>query len=52
VAQRLRRDGLTATLAFSGTLVLHAPAIPDFNTVPLPYELVDGAQAILWAMAG
>ena len=38
--------------AFSGTLVLHAPAIPDFNTVPLPYELVDDAQVILWAMAG
>ena len=29
--------------AFSGTLVLNAPAIPDFNTVPLPYELVDDA---------
>jgi len=38
--------------AFSGTLVLHAPAIPDFNTVPLPYELVDDAQEILWEMAG
>jgi hypothetical protein len=37
--------------AFSGTLVLTAPAIPDFNTVPLPYELVDDAQAILWALA-
>jgi hypothetical protein len=37
--------------AFSGTLVLTAPAIPDFNTVPLPYELVDDAQVILWEMA-
>jgi hypothetical protein len=37
--------------AFSGTLLLHAPAIPDFNTVPLPYELVDDAQAILWSLA-
>jgi len=33
---------------FSGTLLLHVPAIPDFNTVPLPYDLVDDAQAILW----
>jgi hypothetical protein len=41
-----------ATPAFSGTLVLHAPAIPDFNAVPLPYELIDDAQAILWAAAG
>jgi hypothetical protein len=38
--------------AFSGTLFLHAPAIPDFNTVPLPYELVEDAQAILWETAG
>ena len=38
--------------AFSGTLLLHTPAIPDFNTVPLPYELVDEAQKILWEMAG
>ena len=38
--------------AFSGTLLLHVPAIPDFNTVPLPYELVEDAQTILWAMAG
>jgi len=37
--------------AFSGTLLLHAPAVPDFNTVPLPYELVDDAQEILWGMA-
>jgi hypothetical protein len=37
--------------AFSGTLLLHTPAIPDFNTVPLPYELVDDAQVILWEMA-
>jgi hypothetical protein len=41
-----------ASPAFSGTLVLHTPAIPDFNTVPLPYELVDDAQTILWTMAG
>jgi hypothetical protein len=41
-----------ASPAFSGTLLLHAPAIPDFNAVPLPYELVDDAQAILWQMAG
>ena len=41
-----------ASPSFSGTLVLNAPAIPDFNTVPLPYELVDDAQAILFAMAG
>jgi hypothetical protein len=40
-----------ATPAFSGTLLLHAPAIPDFNTVPLPYELVEDAQVILWEMA-
>jgi hypothetical protein len=40
-----------ATPSFSGTLLLHAPAIPDFNTVPLPYELVDDAQTILWALA-
>jgi hypothetical protein len=39
------------TPAFSGALLLHAPAIPDFNAVPLPYELVDDAQAILWTMA-
>jgi hypothetical protein len=38
--------------AFSGILVLTAPAIPDFNTVPLPYELVDEVQQILWVMAG
>jgi hypothetical protein len=38
--------------AFSGTLVLHAPAIPDFNIVPLPYELVDDAQMILLGIAG
>jgi len=37
--------------AFSGILVLTAPAIPDFNTVPLPYELVEDAQAILWGLA-
>jgi hypothetical protein len=37
--------------AFSGTLVLHAPAIPNFDTVPLPYELVDDAQAVLWGLA-
>ena len=37
---------------FSGTLLLHVPAIPDFNTVPLPYELVDDAQMILWDLAG
>src|SRR5262245_4190111 len=37
--------------AFSGTLLLHALAIPDFNTVPLPYELVDDAQTILWGLA-
>lgn len=41
-----------ASPAFSGTLVLHAPAIPDFNTVPLPYELVEDTQVILWEMAG
>jgi hypothetical protein len=41
-----------AGFTFSGTLVLNAPAIPDFNTVPLPYELVDDAQQILWEMAG
>ena len=38
--------------AFSGTLLLHAPAIPDFKTVPLPYELVEDAQVILWETAG
>jgi len=38
-------------LGFSGTLLLHAPAIPDFNTMPLPYELVEDAQVILWEMA-
>ena len=38
--------------AFSGTLLLHTPAIPDFNTVPLPYELVEDAQVILWEIAG
>jgi hypothetical protein len=37
--------------AFSGTLVLHAPAIPNFDTVPLPYELVEDAQTVLWALA-
>src|SRR5262245_49051090 len=37
--------------AFSATLLLHAPAIPDFNTVPLPYELVEDAQVILWEIA-
>jgi hypothetical protein len=40
-----------ATPAFSGTLLLNVPAIPDFNTVPLPYELVDDAQEILWEAA-
>lgn len=40
-----------ASPAFSGTLVLTAPAIPDFNTVPLPYELLDDAQAVLFEMA-
>jgi hypothetical protein len=39
------------TPGFSGTLVLTAPAIPDFNTVPLPYELVEDAQAVLWGLA-
>jgi hypothetical protein len=39
------------TPAFSGILLLHAPAIPDFNTVPLPYELVEDAQAVLWGLA-
>src|SRR5262245_33056465 len=37
--------------AFSGTLLLHAPAIPDFNTVLLPYELVEDAPVVLWEMA-
>jgi hypothetical protein len=37
--------------AFSGILVLNAPGIPDFNTVPLPYELVEDAQLILFEMA-
>jgi hypothetical protein len=41
-----------ATPSLNGTLVLNAPAIPDFNTVPFPYELVEDAQEILWTMAG
>jgi hypothetical protein len=37
---------------FGPTLKLYVPAIPDFDTVPLPYELVDDSQAILWSFAG
>ena len=49
-AQLIARPPSSPSL--SGTLVLNAPAIPDFQTVPLPYELVDDAQTILFAMAG
>jgi hypothetical protein len=36
---------------FGPKLTLYAPSIPDFNTVPLVYELVDDAQAVLWKAA-
>jgi len=45
-------DRAPADVALSGTLLFHAPAIPEFNTVLLPYELVEDAQVILRETAG